>query len=118
MTTEQLKELAEALSVLSAKSSVLKERDEMIPLGPRPQVIPFIMLMSLAYSMLTSYPFFPMGKQVSRNWNFYEFTGINVMLLIRQAFNTAAYITWNLLLLTAHQHVASSTQTMSFREYI
>ncbi|KAI0075834.1 LETM1-domain-containing protein [Panus rudis PR-1116 ss-1] len=29
MTTEQLKELAEALSVLSAKSSVLKERDEL-----------------------------------------------------------------------------------------
>lgn len=29
MTTEQLKELAEALSVLSAQSSVLKERDEL-----------------------------------------------------------------------------------------
>ncbi|CDO74886.1 hypothetical protein BN946_scf185004.g36 [Trametes cinnabarina] len=29
MTTEQLKELAEALSILSAKSSVLKERDEL-----------------------------------------------------------------------------------------
>ena len=29
MTSEQLKELAEALSVLSAKSSVLKERDEL-----------------------------------------------------------------------------------------
>ena len=29
MTTEQLKELAEVLSVLSAKSSVLKERDEL-----------------------------------------------------------------------------------------
>ena len=29
MTTEQLKELAEALSVVSAKSSVLKERDEL-----------------------------------------------------------------------------------------
>ena len=29
MTTEQLKELAEALSSLSAKSSVLKERDEL-----------------------------------------------------------------------------------------
>ncbi|KAI0648254.1 LETM1-domain-containing protein [Trametes meyenii] len=29
MTTEQLKELAEALSVLSSKSSVLKERDEL-----------------------------------------------------------------------------------------
>lgn len=29
MTTEQLKELAEALSVLSAKSSVIKERDEL-----------------------------------------------------------------------------------------
>ncbi len=29
MTTEQLAELAEALSVLSAKSSVLKERDEL-----------------------------------------------------------------------------------------
>lgn len=29
MTTEQLKELGEALSILSAKSSVLKERDEM-----------------------------------------------------------------------------------------
>lgn len=29
MTTEQLKELSEALSILSAKSSVLKERDEL-----------------------------------------------------------------------------------------
>jgi LETM1 and EF-hand domain-containing protein 1 len=29
MTTEQVKELGEALSVLSAKSSVLKERDEL-----------------------------------------------------------------------------------------
>lgn len=29
MTTEQLKELAESLSILSAKSSVLKERDEL-----------------------------------------------------------------------------------------
>ncbi|KAF8447470.1 LETM1-like protein-domain-containing protein [Boletus edulis BED1] len=29
MTTEQLKELAEALSIMSAKSSVLKERDEL-----------------------------------------------------------------------------------------
>ena len=29
MTTEQLKELAEALSILSAKSSVLQERDEL-----------------------------------------------------------------------------------------
>ena len=29
MTTEQLKELAEVLSVLSAKSSVIKERDEL-----------------------------------------------------------------------------------------
>lgn len=29
MTTEQLKELAEALSVVSAQSSVLKERDEL-----------------------------------------------------------------------------------------
>ena len=29
MTTEQLHELAEALSILSAKSSVLKERDEL-----------------------------------------------------------------------------------------
>jgi LETM1 and EF-hand domain-containing protein 1 len=29
MTTEQLKELVEVLSVLSAKSSVLKERDEL-----------------------------------------------------------------------------------------
>jgi len=29
MTTEQLKELSEALSVLSAKSSVIKERDEL-----------------------------------------------------------------------------------------
>jgi LETM1 and EF-hand domain-containing protein 1 len=29
MTTEQLKELAEAMSILSAKSSVLKERDEL-----------------------------------------------------------------------------------------
>lgn len=29
MTTEQLKEFAEALSILSAKSSVLKERDEL-----------------------------------------------------------------------------------------
>lgn len=29
MTTEQLKELAEALSILSTKSSVLKERDEL-----------------------------------------------------------------------------------------
>lgn len=29
MTSEQLKELAEALSVLSTKSSVLKERDEL-----------------------------------------------------------------------------------------
>ena len=29
MTTEQLRELAEALSILSAKSSVLKERDDL-----------------------------------------------------------------------------------------
>lgn len=29
MTTEQLKELSEALSILSSKSSVLKERDEL-----------------------------------------------------------------------------------------
>jgi len=29
MTTEQLKELGEALSILSAKSSVLKERKEL-----------------------------------------------------------------------------------------
>lgn len=29
MTTEQLKELGEALSIMSAKSSVLKERDEL-----------------------------------------------------------------------------------------
>ena len=29
MTTEQVKELAEALSILSAKSSVLKERNEL-----------------------------------------------------------------------------------------
>jgi LETM1 and EF-hand domain-containing protein 1 len=29
MTTEQLKELVEVISVLSAKSSVLKERDEL-----------------------------------------------------------------------------------------
>jgi LETM1 and EF-hand domain-containing protein 1 len=29
MTTEQLTELGEALSILSAKSSVLKERDEL-----------------------------------------------------------------------------------------
>lgn len=29
MTTEQLAELAEALSILSAKSSVLKERDDL-----------------------------------------------------------------------------------------
>ena len=29
MTTEQLHELAEALSILSAKSSVMKERDEL-----------------------------------------------------------------------------------------
>jgi LETM1 and EF-hand domain-containing protein 1 len=29
MTTEQLKELGEALSILSAKSSVLKEREEL-----------------------------------------------------------------------------------------
>lgn len=29
MTTEQLKEFVEVLSVLSAKSSVLKERDEL-----------------------------------------------------------------------------------------
>lgn len=29
MTTEQLKELGEALSILSAQSSVLKERDEL-----------------------------------------------------------------------------------------
>jgi hypothetical protein len=29
MTTEQLKELGEALSILSAKSSVLQERDEL-----------------------------------------------------------------------------------------
>lgn len=29
MTTEQLKELSEALSIMSAKSSVLKERDEL-----------------------------------------------------------------------------------------
>lgn len=29
MTTEQLKEVGEALSILSAKSSVLKERDEL-----------------------------------------------------------------------------------------
>jgi len=29
MTTEQLKELSEALSILSAKSSVLQERDEL-----------------------------------------------------------------------------------------
>lgn len=29
MTSEQLKELAEALSILSAKSSVLQERDEL-----------------------------------------------------------------------------------------
>jgi len=29
MTAEQLKELAEALSVVSAQSSVLKERDEL-----------------------------------------------------------------------------------------
>lgn len=29
MTTEQLKELGEALSILSAKSSVLKERNEL-----------------------------------------------------------------------------------------
>lgn len=29
MTAEQLKELSEALSILSAKSSVLKERDEL-----------------------------------------------------------------------------------------
>jgi hypothetical protein len=29
MTTEQLKELVEVLSVLSAKSSVIKERDEL-----------------------------------------------------------------------------------------
>lgn len=32
MTTEQLKELAEALSILSSKSSVLKERDELAAL--------------------------------------------------------------------------------------
>lgn len=29
MTTEQLAELAEALSILSTKSSVIKERDEL-----------------------------------------------------------------------------------------
>lgn len=29
MTTEQLKELSEALAILSAKSSVLKERDDL-----------------------------------------------------------------------------------------
>jgi len=29
MTTEQLKELSEALSILSAKSSILKERREL-----------------------------------------------------------------------------------------
>lgn len=29
MTTEQLKELAEALSILSARSSVMKEREEL-----------------------------------------------------------------------------------------
>jgi LETM1 and EF-hand domain-containing protein 1, mitochondrial len=29
MTSEQVKELGEALSILSAKSSVLKERDEL-----------------------------------------------------------------------------------------
>lgn len=29
MTTEQLGELSEALSIMSAKSSVLKERDEL-----------------------------------------------------------------------------------------
>jgi LETM1 and EF-hand domain-containing protein 1, mitochondrial len=29
MTAEQLRELGEALSILSAKSSVLKERDEL-----------------------------------------------------------------------------------------
>jgi hypothetical protein len=29
MTTEQLKELGEAMSILSTKSSVLKERDEL-----------------------------------------------------------------------------------------
>lgn len=29
MTTEQLKELSEALSILSATSSVIKERDEL-----------------------------------------------------------------------------------------
>jgi LETM1 and EF-hand domain-containing protein 1 len=29
MTSEQLNELAESLSILSAKSSVLKERDEL-----------------------------------------------------------------------------------------
>jgi len=32
MTTEQLKELAEALSILSSKSSVLKERAELAAL--------------------------------------------------------------------------------------
>jgi hypothetical protein len=40
MTTEQVKELGEALSVLSAKSSVLKERDELpVELGQRDEEV-------------------------------------------------------------------------------
>jgi len=49
MTAEQLSELAESLSILSAKSSVLKERDELRALmeeNLQAEEVPFILWVS------------------------------------------------------------------------
>ncbi len=60
MTTEQLKELVEVISVLTAKSSVLKERDELHSLmeeNQRAASEEAEVLLSFLFRMLTdSYP--------------------------------------------------------------
>lgn len=59
MTTEQLKELSEALSILSAKSSVLKERDELRALmeeNLQAEEVRHLIYLSL-YSLSNALPF-------------------------------------------------------------
>ena len=66
MTTEQLNELAEALVVLSAKSSVLKERDELRALmeeNLQAEEVRSSPLLSQARSLISSSgPQVPLGR--------------------------------------------------------
>jgi LETM1 and EF-hand domain-containing protein 1 len=72
MTTEQLKELSEALSILSAKSSVLKERNELRVLmdenlsAEEVETYPANILTALMFGRFTQDPKSPSGALTKR----------------------------------------------------